>query len=50
VYAAEESDGYVDPDWRGHGIGAWLVRWRVERAGMHVERRYDRPLHRDRRA
>jgi mycothiol synthase len=36
VYAAEESDGYVDPDWRGRGIGAWLVRWRVERAGAQL--------------
>jgi mycothiol synthase len=36
VYAGEESDGYVDPDWHGRGLGAWLVRWRVERAGAQL--------------
>ena len=36
VYAGEESDGYVDPDWRGRGIGTWLLRWRVDRAGEQL--------------
>lgn len=28
-----EAFGMVDPDWRGRGIGAWLVRWMEEGAG-----------------
>jgi mycothiol synthase len=32
VYQAEDCGGYVDPDWRGRGLGTWLVRWVVERA------------------
>jgi mycothiol synthase len=33
VYAGEEGDGWVDPEWRGRGLGTWLLRWVVERAG-----------------
>jgi mycothiol synthase len=33
VHAGEEGDGYVDPGWRGRGLGTWLLRWVVERAG-----------------
>jgi mycothiol synthase len=28
-----EAFGMVDPDWRGRGIGAWLVGWMERRAG-----------------
>lgn len=36
VYAGEEGDGYVDPDWRGRGLGTWLLRWVAERAGEQL--------------
>jgi mycothiol synthase len=36
VYAGEEGDGYVDPDRRGRGLGTWLLRWVVVRAGEQL--------------
>src|SRR5574341_1124913 len=32
-YATVESDGYVHPRHRGHGLGCWLVRTIERRAG-----------------
>ena len=37
-------DGRVHPDWRGRGIGGWLVDWQLQRAAeQHARRRPDMP-------
>jgi ribosomal protein S18 acetylase RimI-like enzyme len=36
VYAGEEGDGYVDPEWRDRGLGGWLLRWVAERGGRQL--------------